>query len=109
MAGDILKRTHEVLNPGARDARELIEYRNKILRERRASDLRWLMEDPRGRRIIQQLLASARFMEVATTPEQVAIRNFMVPFAGELVALDFNLWQKSIEESHSYSKDAGFA
>lgn len=106
MATNALRVTHETLSPGAKLRREAEEARQKIQRERRESDLRWLMSNAAGRRIVARLMAEARLQHEVSTPEQIGARNHMVRFSGELIGNDLRAWLTMLEESH---RDASHA
>lgn len=99
MVGNAITRTHEVLSSAARHRREAEEQRLRVLRDRREADLRWMMSSPSGRRIVAQLMAEARLQDTVTA-EQIPMRNHMVRFAGELIAVDHELWLLMIQEAH---------
>lgn len=103
MAAQLITRTHEALSPAARQARELEESRQLRLRIRRETDLKWLMSQPAGRRIVARLMAEAKLMEKVSTPEQIGARNAAIAFSGELVALDYRAWLLMLEEAHADS------
>lgn len=106
MVGNALRNTHELLSPAVRQAKSDEEAREKVFKERRASDLRWLMSQPAGRRIVAKQMAEGRLLDKATTPEQAAVRNHLVEFAGELIALDHKQWLLMLDEAHIDARNA---
>jgi hypothetical protein len=107
--GQVIRGAHEVLRPAVRLEREAHEAREKILRDRRAMDLRWLMTSPQGRRIVARLMAEARIQAPVKTPEEIGARDHMLRFAAELIEHDHRLWLTMLEESLQDARNAGNA
>lgn len=96
---DFVRRGVETLRPGARERREAEETRIRRFKDRRASDLRWLMSQPQGRRIVAKLMADGKLLDKAQTAEQTAVRNHLVDFAGELIGIDREAWLLMLDEA----------
>ncbi len=102
---DFVRRGVEMLSPAARERREAEEARLRTLRDRRKSDLRWLMSEPQGRRIVAKLMAQARLQDSTHHPDQrmterlEGARDFALALASELIATDHKLWLLMLEEA----------
>lgn len=55
----VLQNVRDILDPGAKKAREDAEALRRAKQAERRADLRWLMADARGRRLIRHELARA--------------------------------------------------
>ncbi len=88
----VLQPIRDIINPAGKIAREEDEKKRKLRQAERRLDLRWLMGDARGRRIVRVLLAQAGlFGEVMradprSTEHAAILRDHALALFNELLA-----------------------